>query len=389
MEVDARELRVVVQHLLEVRHEPDARRSRSGGTRRRAGRGCRRRPSRRACAGRSPVRGHRRSAADRRSRNSIVIGCGNFGALPHPPLRVSNAVDRCAVDRRVEQRPGAGVACPAARSRAAPRARRPAAPPASSTLGPSARARRRSTPSSTWRNDGIPCRGVVREVRAAVERPAVRGQEHGHRPAAAAGHRLDRAHVELVEVRALLAIHLDRHEMLVEDRAPWPRPRTTRAPSRGTSGRPRSRSTGRSAGPAASRGPSASGPHGYQSTGLCACWSRYGLVSPARRFVWRCSVDPSGVMPRWYGNEAVGTVTCGRVEALAGAWAGRRGAGGAGAWAGRRGVGGAGQRRGAEARGRGARQRREAPAGNVQIRPRCVLTRSGRDFRCKYAPGAY
>src|SRR6266852_7629270 len=28
---------------------------------------------------------------------------------------------------------------------------------------------------------------------------------------------------------------------------------------------------------------SASGPHGYQSTGLSACWRRYGLVSLARR----------------------------------------------------------------------------------------------------------
>src|SRR6266511_5546835 len=29
----------------------------------------------------------------------------------------------------------------------------------------------------------------------------------------------------------------------------------------------------------------ASSPHGYQSTGLSACWRRYGLVSPARRFI--------------------------------------------------------------------------------------------------------
>src|SRR5512147_453361 len=29
----------------------------------------------------------------------------------------------------------------------------------------------------------------------------------------------------------------------------------------------------------------ASSPHGYQSTGLCACCSRYGLVSRARRLV--------------------------------------------------------------------------------------------------------
>src|SRR6266496_2390434 len=30
---------------------------------------------------------------------------------------------------------------------------------------------------------------------------------------------------------------------------------------------------------------SASSPHGYQSTGFSACCSRYGLVSPARRFI--------------------------------------------------------------------------------------------------------
>src|SRR5437588_9902541 len=29
----------------------------------------------------------------------------------------------------------------------------------------------------------------------------------------------------------------------------------------------------------------ASSPHGYQSTGLSACWRRYGLVWPARRFI--------------------------------------------------------------------------------------------------------
>src|SRR4051794_6732125 len=29
----------------------------------------------------------------------------------------------------------------------------------------------------------------------------------------------------------------------------------------------------------------ASSPHGYQSTGLCACWRRYGEVSSARRLV--------------------------------------------------------------------------------------------------------
>ena len=51
---------------------------------------------------------------------------------------------------------------------------------------------------------------LVREVGPAVERAAVGRQEDGHRPAAAAGHRLDRRHVDLVEVRPLLAIDLDR-----------------------------------------------------------------------------------------------------------------------------------------------------------------------------------
>src|SRR5690348_11336916 len=30
----------------------------------------------------------------------------------------------------------------------------------------------------------------------------------------------------------------------------------------------------------------ASSPHGYQSTGLCACWRRYGLVSELSRLVY-------------------------------------------------------------------------------------------------------
>src|SRR5262245_42465492 len=39
---------------------------------------------------------------------------------------------------------------------------------------------------------------------------------------------------------------------------------------------------GRSASRAAAK---ASSPHAYQSTGLSACWRRYGLVSAARRFI--------------------------------------------------------------------------------------------------------
>ena len=53
------------------------------------------------------------------------------------------------------------------------------------------------------------------EVGPAEEGRPVGGQEHGHRPAPLAGHRLDRLHVDRVEVGALLAIDLDVDEELV------------------------------------------------------------------------------------------------------------------------------------------------------------------------------
>ena len=49
----------------------------------------------------------------------------------------------------------------------------------------------------------------LREVGAAVERLAVGGEEHRHRPAAAPGHRLHGVHVHGVDVGALLAVDLD------------------------------------------------------------------------------------------------------------------------------------------------------------------------------------
>ena len=45
-----------------------------------------------------------------------------------------------------------------------------------------------------------------------------RGHEHGHRPAAGAGDRLDGVHVDAVDVRALFAVDLDVHEELVHQR---------------------------------------------------------------------------------------------------------------------------------------------------------------------------
>ena len=109
------------------------RRSRSGGSRRRAGRGSRRRPSRRGVRRAIGERRRRRPRAWRRSRSSIVIGCGNFGA-PAPPAvrRVERALDRRESPRQAPPAtadPRVGRTRPAG-SRRAPRR---AVPPAAST----------------------------------------------------------------------------------------------------------------------------------------------------------------------------------------------------------------------------------------------------------------
>ncbi len=56
------------------------------------------------------------------------------------------------------------------------------------------------------------------KVGAAEERVTVRGHEHGHRPAALAGHRLGRGHVDGVHVGPLLPVDLDRDQVLVHER---------------------------------------------------------------------------------------------------------------------------------------------------------------------------
>ena len=57
----------------------------------------------------------------------------------------------------------------------------------------------------------------LREIGPAEERLAVRRQKDRHRPAAAPGHEQDGVHVDRVEVRALLAVHLDRYEAFVQE----------------------------------------------------------------------------------------------------------------------------------------------------------------------------
>ncbi len=56
------------------------------------------------------------------------------------------------------------------------------------------------------------------EVRAAVERQLLGREKHVQRPAPMAGHALHGLHVQGIDVRALLAVHLHAHEQLVHQR---------------------------------------------------------------------------------------------------------------------------------------------------------------------------
>src|SRR6266566_6994252 len=67
----------------------------------------------------------------------------------------------------------------------------------------------------------------------------------------------------------------------------------------------------------------ASSPHGYQSTGLSACWRRYGLVSPARRFISLLSPSQApalrdGRQSRRHRVEGIGLARGARPEPLGG-----------------------------------------------------------------------
>ena len=171
----------------------------------------RHRPQRRAApssrASASPVR------ACSRSRNSSSLGRGNFGASPKPPCRASNDCRNCATVR--VERVGAGHV---RGRRAAARAARSCAVSASAdsrdllALGP-------PHPRDLLQDVDEPRPAPPRrrrKVGAAVERLQLRRQPDAHRPAARSGRRLHERHVDAIDVGPLLAIDLDRHEVLVQ-----------------------------------------------------------------------------------------------------------------------------------------------------------------------------
>ena len=60
---------------------------------------------------------------------------------------------------------------------------------------------------------------IGREVGAAEEGLQLRREEDAHRPSPTPGHGLDGRHVDVIQVRALLAIDLDRHEVAIQLRS--------------------------------------------------------------------------------------------------------------------------------------------------------------------------
>ena len=181
------------------------RRPSSGRSRRRSGRRCRRRASRRGSS--RPARSLRGRAAAR------APGRAGTSARRRSRRAAMSARARSA-STASSSRSGRRAARRRARSPRSPRAA-PASPP---RPGPQLVAPAREGVDHRFHHHPEarhPAPLVGREVGAAVEGHAVGVAEDRHRPAAVAGHRLHRLHVEGVDVGALLAVDLDVDEVLV------------------------------------------------------------------------------------------------------------------------------------------------------------------------------
>ena len=184
----------------------------SGGSRPPGGRACRRAPSPAASAAPCRAARPRRCGRARAAGTVSSLGRGNFGALPKPPRRRSKAAENSATALSSASGPGTAPAPPGLPVRCAA-ARRWRGRPFElvALLAPGAGQLRQDLheprPSPPARR---------RKVGAAVERLQRRRQPHAHRPPAGPGGGLDEQHVDAVHVGPLFAVHLDRHEVLVE-----------------------------------------------------------------------------------------------------------------------------------------------------------------------------
>ena len=228
-EVREHELRLVVEHLLEVRHAPVAvdRIAMEAAADVIAHAAERHRAQRRAAPCRAPRR--RRCARARAAGTAARSAAGTSARRQN---------------RRGARSKTAGTAASVCVSASSPgTSRAPSWPRAIAAAQPlddlcrrlhdlarARRARRARSRASTSTKPGPAPLRRGREVGAAVERLQLGRQPHAHRPAAGSGGRLHERHVDAIDVGPLFAIDFDRHELLVQDFGDRRRSRTTRAP---------------------------------------------------------------------------------------------------------------------------------------------------------------
>ena len=209
VDVDAQQQRVVVQHLLEVRHDP----LRVHGVAREA-------------AGQLVVHaagGHRATGVLDQVESLAGTGCVAQQELQHHRRRELGRPAEAAVDAVVGRAQGGEGLVEQLRRHVGGRdGRRPGQPRDDVGAGgqhvlatglPGLRHRLEHLPEARHAPAGLD-----RPVRAAEEGLAPGGQEAGHRPAAVTGHGLHGLHVDGVDVRSLLAVDLDVDVVLVHVR---------------------------------------------------------------------------------------------------------------------------------------------------------------------------
>ncbi len=141
------------------------------------------------------------------------------------PRKLGRAAESAQL--RIERAPEHGEAAVEDARIDASAARAPVPPPTLLATAPPRRAPirrsfrgRSATPSaicvSTDAKPGLPVAIFRREIRAAEKRLQLRREPYRHRPSAAAGRRLDECHVDAVDIRPLLAIHLDGDEIAIQ-----------------------------------------------------------------------------------------------------------------------------------------------------------------------------
>ncbi len=153
-----------------------------------------------------------------RTRNSSTGDGGNFGAVPNPPSSGSSerARTRTASESRSASTGSGGTGQPDGSRKLG------FGHPPRQGLGVLLDALAPFQPGIADRLEHLAERGPAghgpgREVGAGMEGASVRREEDGHRPAAFAADGLGCGHVDGVHVRTLFPVHLDGHEVGVEE----------------------------------------------------------------------------------------------------------------------------------------------------------------------------